>query len=272
MAYAPMFEIWRRMDDTVPIDIALDLGHGEDYPRPDLPWFFGVRIPMADQDEHGQPQGDELARLNLVENRIRELMRDRDAVYVGRATGGGNRDLVFYLPRRPSGVEDRIKASCGMEILFISRLDERWQGYEALLPEAEEWRQIEDLKSIQAVLDLGTNAEHTHDVLHRVSTTSAKGAEALAKLMEKLGLESITTTGTAPKLVVSGVQKAKLKLKGIHKVSWILDSKAPKAKGEYLGWTAEPQLFEEGEAPPEDRDAALELKAILEGLSTGTLE
>ncbi len=269
MAYASLYEMWRRVDDGVSYDIVLDLGYAEDFPLSEAPWFFGVRIPMADADEHGMPTPTEHQRLNLVENRIRELLRSRDGIYVGRATGARNRDLLFYLGERPSGLDDRIRASCGMEILFISRKDRDWQGYLSLLPQPREWRQIEDQKTIDALVELGTNPDHTHEVIHTVVTSSTKGAEALLKLYQKLELVDCASTGVRPEITVTGVQRTQLILDDIHRVAWILDSKAPKARGEYLNWTAEPQLFDEGEAQPEDFDAALEVKSILEALSTG---
>ncbi|MCB9729634.1 MAG: DUF695 domain-containing protein [Deltaproteobacteria bacterium] len=267
MSYAPMFEMWRRVEDDVAYDIVLDLGHTEHFPLSDHPWFFGVRIPMATKTEDGLPTDEEAVRLNHVENRVREIVRGRDGQYVGRRTGGMNRDLVFYLPERPRGVEDRIRASVGMEILFVVREDKRWQAYESMLPVPREWRQIEDRRSIQALLNADADPGLTHRIEHRVRTSSKKGAEALVKLYEKLELDEPTITGEPRELVVAGVQLAPLQVDLIHRVSWILESKSEKAKGVYLGWTANPELS--GDEPADLTDPEAELLAILESLSTG---
>jgi hypothetical protein len=267
MAYAPMFEMWRRVEDDVAFDIVLDLGHAEDFPVKDQPWYLGVRIPMATKNEDGLPTEEEALRLNHVENRVREIVKGRDGQYVGRRTGGTNRDLVFYLPSRPRGVEDRIRASVGMEILFVTREDKKWQAYESMLPAPREWRQIEDRRSIQALLNADADPALMHRLEHRVRTSSQKGAEALVKLFGKLELEDPTITGERPDLVVTGVQVVPLQVDLINRVSWILESKSEQAKGVYLGWSANPELS--GDEPAELSDPEAELLAILEALSTG---
>ena len=83
---------------------------------------------------------------------------------------------------KPRGLEDRIRVSVGTEILFISRDDRKWQAYGSMLPGASEWRQIEDRKLDEAVLDLGAMEEALHEVVHRVQTPLPKGADALERL------------------------------------------------------------------------------------------
>ena len=265
MAYTPMFEMWRVIEETTAIDVVLDLGHGEDFPLSDHPWYFAVRIPMTRQNDDGMPGDEEAARLNLVENRVREIVKVRDGLYVGRRTGGGNRDLIFYLPARPRGLEDRIRASVGMELLFISRDDKAWQAYQSMLPGPREWRQIEDRKLIGDLENAETEVDLPHRIVHTVRTSSQKGAEALVRLYEKLELEESSIDGQRPNLLVSGVQVTPLELEPIHRVSWILESKAPKAKGEYLGWEAEPE-FGEAEMTPAEREAAEAVLAALQGM------
>ncbi len=239
MAYAAMFEMWRRIEDEVPFDIVLDLGHGEGYPKKDLPWFFGVRLPMTSSEECGLPSAEEHARLNLVENRIREILRGRGGLYVGRLTGGSNRDLLFYIGERPRGLEDRIRNTVGTEILFISRPDPKWQGYEAILPVPREWRQIEDRRCIQMLLNDDAQPDIPHRLVHTVHTSSTKGAEALVGLYAKLELTHVEVEGERPEIMVTGVQVTPLKLNPIHRVAWVLESRAPKARGSYLGWSSE---------------------------------
>jgi len=254
-----MFERWQAEEDEFRFWILLDLGRLEEYPLDSHSWFFGVRIPMAEKSEDGLPSDLEERRLNAVENRIREKVRERDGIYVGRRTGGGNRDLLFYCEVKPRGLEERIRASIGMEILFISRPDPDWMGYEALLPSPRQYRQIEDWKTVDALLNAGAHPNATHQIEHRVSTSSPKGAQALAKLMEKLELDAIEVTGSKPDLVVTGLQMAALvDIEPINRVSYILENKSPKARGEYEGWSANPE-FEE---PAEDEDADDEVPDI----------
>ncbi|PKN55609.1 MAG: hypothetical protein CVU56_20425 [Deltaproteobacteria bacterium HGW-Deltaproteobacteria-14] len=239
MAYTPMYEMWRMVVEGAPFDVMLDLGHGEDYPLVTHPWFFGVRIPMTNRNEDGLPSEEEAARLDLVENRVRETLRSRDGVYVGRRTGMGNRDLLIYFPVRPRGLEDRIRASIGMEILFISRADPRWEGYQQLLPGEKDWRSIEDAKLIAGLLNANTDPKAEHHLEHSVETSLNKGAEALVGLMEKLELDDVAVEGERPALIVRGTQRTMLDPEQILRVSWVLEQKAPKARGTYLGWQAE---------------------------------
>jgi hypothetical protein len=237
MAYAPMFELWRRVQDEAPYDLVLDLGHGEDYPLTSHPWFFGVRIPLTQAEESGLPIPEEAERLNLVENRIREAVKVRDGMYVGRCTGAGARDLLFYVPAKPRGLEDRLRITVGTDILYISRPDPDWQGYESLLPEPREWRQMEDRRMLQEVLDDGFAPDEEHTLQHCVTTSSAKGAAALKGLFEKLQLTECKVTKQGSQHTVLGNQQTVLDLEEIHKVAWILESRSPKARGEYLGWS-----------------------------------
>lgn len=240
MAYTPMYEIWRVTVEGAPFDVALDLGYGEDFPVPTHPWFFGVRIPMMGKEENGMPTAEERTRLDAVENRIREAIKAREGVYVGRRTGLGNRDLLSYFPARPRGLEDRIRASIGMEMLFISRPDPKWDGYQQLLPGPREWRGIEDQKLIDGLLAREADPAAIHALAHHVETTSAKGAEAIERFMEKLGLTDLTSATEGKLTVVSGVQQSALDPESILRVSWMLQSKVAKARGDYLGWSAEP--------------------------------
>jgi hypothetical protein len=237
MAYAPMFELWRRFEGETPYDLVLDLGHGEDFPLETHPWFFGVRIPLTQSDEDGLPIPEEAERLNLVENRIREAVKTRDGMYVGRRTGARTRDLLFYVDAKPRGLEDRLTITVGTDILYISRPDPKWEGYESLLPEPREWREMEDRHLLTELLEEGADPAAVSRLLHRVTTSSKKGAEALKGLFEKLGLTECMVVQEDSRLAVVGVQVCVLSLDEIHKVAWILESRAPKARGEYLGWS-----------------------------------
>ena len=125
----------------------------------------------------------------------------------------------------------------GTDIMYISRPDPEWQGYESLLPEPREWRQLEDRRLIQVLLDDAIDPDDSHRLIHRVGTSSPKGAEALKGLFETLQLCDCQIAGTGRKLTVVGVQETSLDLDAIHKVAWILESRAPKARGEYMGWS-----------------------------------
>jgi len=245
MTYTPMFEIWTVEEDGRTFEVALDLGRGDEYPLATHGWFFGVRVPMAHRKDNGLASEEERVRLDAVENRIRGVLRERDAVYVGRRTGDSNRDLMFYTGARPRGVEERIKASIGMEILFMNREDRHWQGYESMLPRERHWRQIEDRKTINALVNAGSDPEKTHQIEYRVETSLAKGAEALERFFEKLELRDITVSGSAPSIMVSGIQDSPLHVDTIHRISWHMEAKAPKARGKYLGWFADPALDED---------------------------
>lgn len=234
--YAAMYELWQRLEEDVPFDIALDLGRAESYPLRSHPWFLGVRIPMTKSDEHGMAPAEEAERLNVVENRVRDLVKERGGLYVGRLTGGSNRDLLFYLDAKPRGLEERLRMTVGMELLFISRPDPKWQGYERLMPTPREFRQIEDRHLINELISDDVDPDELHTLLHRVETSSAKGAEALLKLFQKLELDNCTQHGERPKIVVSGTHQTPLEVETIHRVAWILESRAPKARGVYLGW------------------------------------
>jgi hypothetical protein len=263
MTYMPMFECWRVRMEAMAFDVMLDLGHGEDYPVANRHWFFGVRVPLADRREDGLAHDAEAVRLDMVENRIRALVRDREGLYVGRRTGANNRDLLFYMEERPRGLDDRIRASVGMEILFINRDDRDWQGYEQLLPSPRDWRQIEDSKRIAELGLDEASPEEVYEVVHEVVTSINKGAQALAGLFTKLELEEVHTEGDVPMISVKGSQFVTLEPELIARVSYVLANKSAKARGEYLGWTATPIKGAVTESPESDDD----LLSLLAGLA-----
>jgi hypothetical protein len=245
MPYTPAYEMWRtevRMADKEAIfEVMLDLGYAQDYPLSHLPWFFGVRIPMTNSNANGQPAEEELTRLNTVENRIREVVRGREGTFVGRRQGLGNRDLLFYFERRPSGLDDRIRASVGMEILFISKSDPQWQGYDQLLPDARGVRAIKDGHTINELLGRNADPEREHLVVHHVRTANPKAAEKLKEfLADKLGLEDVTIAPDGGEHRVSGTHRTPLDSLKIGEISYKLEQAAPKARADYLGWTADP--------------------------------
>lgn len=265
MTYAPIFEMWRIREEGTPHDIVLDLGHVEHYPVSEYPWFFGVRIPMADSLENGLATETEARRLDVVENRIREVIRARDGMYVGRRTGADSRDLLFYFESSPGqGLEHRIRSSIGMELLFISRRDAEWKGYEQLLPSQRDLRQIEDGKLIMGLLNLDADPDAVHEIIHRVEVPIRKGAEALLKLFAKLDLEDVEISGEKGAFLVTGIQRAVLDVEVITRVAYVLQEKSPKARGVYADWIAEPVFREPGdgdddEIPPEMLETLLAL-------------
>jgi hypothetical protein len=245
MAYTPAYEMWRtelRMADKEAIfEVMLDLGYAQDYPLSHLPWFFGVRIPMTNSNANGQPAEEELTRLNTVENRIREVVRGREGTFVGRRQGLGNRDLLFYFERRPSGLDDRIRASVGMEILFISKSDPQWQGYEQLLPDERGVRAIKDGHTINELVGRNADPEREHLVIHKVRTANPKAAEKLKEfLADKLGLDDVRVLSDDGEHLVCGTQRTPLDSLKIGEISYKLELAAPKARADYLGWSAEP--------------------------------
>jgi hypothetical protein len=254
MAYTPMFESWRvRMNGRI-FNLTLDLGRGEDYPLADKRWFFGVRVPMADKQENGLPGPDEARRLDVVENRIRAIVKERDGLYVGRRTGAFNRDLLFYTAARARECEDRIRGSVGLEILFISRSDPKWEGFEQLLPSAKDWQQIEEQKRIDELANQGVDIDCPHRVTYSIAVPIQQGAEALVRMMPKLDLADVEITGEEPNLIVTGCHIVPMDAEMIADVTWVLVNKSPKARGEYIGWEAESVTTELVESPETEED------------------
>ena len=228
MAYAPMGT--RRLEGETPYDLVLDLGHGEDFEDPSM--VLRGEDPLTQVDEDGLPIPEEAERLNLVETASEKPSR-LDGMYVGRRTGAGARDLLLHVDAKPRGLEDRLRMTV-VQISPTPRPDPKWEGYESLLPEPESG-EMEDRQLLQELLEDGVEADEP-SIVHRVATTSKKGAVALPGLFEKLGLQECSIVKEEGALVVSGVQICELPDE-IHKVAWILESRSPKARGEYRSWS-----------------------------------
>ncbi len=94
-----------------------------------------------------------------------------------------------------------------------------------------------DRRVQQEILEEGADPDELHDLMHCVTTPSAKGAAALKGLFEKLRLTDCAVAKEGAAYEVVGVQQTTLELDEIHKVAWILESRSPKARGKYLGWS-----------------------------------
>jgi hypothetical protein len=81
-----------------PVSVVVDLGLKKNAPMADRPHVVIVRVQLAAPESNGQPGKAELGKLELMENGLEStLRRQMGAIYAGRFTQRGIRELYFYV-------------------------------------------------------------------------------------------------------------------------------------------------------------------------------
>jgi uncharacterized protein (TIGR01619 family) len=81
-----------------PVSVVVDLGLKKNAPMADRPNVVIVRVQLAAPESNGQPGKAELGKLELMENGLENTLRQQmGAIYAGRFTQRGIRELYFYV-------------------------------------------------------------------------------------------------------------------------------------------------------------------------------
>jgi hypothetical protein len=81
-----------------PVSVVVDLGLKKNAPMADRPNVVIVRVQLAAPEPSGQPGKAELDKLELMENSLEStLRRQLGAIYAGRFTQRGIRELYYYV-------------------------------------------------------------------------------------------------------------------------------------------------------------------------------
>lgn len=155
--------------DDRPASIFVNLDLEREAPLPGLSYVASVRILMKNPRPDGLSSADEAAALKQIEDTLNAEVRRRDpaAVFVGRNTSGGKRDLFFYVPAADwwvALISAAPSSVSGYKIEADVWEDRSWETYfDFLLPNDEQKQTIQNSDVCEQMEQRGDPRPTTRD-------------------------------------------------------------------------------------------------------------
>lgn len=232
---------FRDLSDA-PSVVGLNLALGKIAPVVEQPHFACVRVGLAAPLPNGFPsreEGDALARIeDEVTHAVSEACRGR---MVGRRTGGGAREIYFYVAD-PSHLADAVGRVAprfeGRPVTTRAVHDPAWENFEELWPDRFEHQWIHCRRVVQQLAQHGDQHAVARPVDHYAYFPDAKAAEGFGRAAEAEGFTATPTDVTDPgaRPGIHLVRSDAVTLDHIHEVCSRLMVMAEAHGGEYDGW------------------------------------
>ena len=164
--------------EEAPASISVDLGLSQTAPDPERPSLGWIWIYMEHPREDGMPSQPESERLSSIEVHLCARLEEQiDAVYVGRATTRGRRELYFYVAEDAPFLEVAKEALADGPVVRAEqglRDDPEWTFYfESLFPTPEELELIQNRRTVFALQERGDGGG-IHSARHGDSDEGAR--------------------------------------------------------------------------------------------------
>jgi hypothetical protein len=236
------WEVYLTSVEDAPTTILVDLSIEE--PEEARPHLACVSITLKHPNPHGMTTPEESERINAIEEEIEAAFagpgRGRN---VGHTTGGGRRDVYFYLPgpeQLSAAQRAADPATRGYEVEYWDQPDPEWRCYrEFLYPGPAEMRSIQNDRVLRVLEENGDTLEAPRQVDHWIyfPTTDAR-AQFLAGLAgQGFNVEEQTDNRSGP--FPYGVQisrEDKVDPESINELTFDLEERAEAVGGDYDGW------------------------------------
>jgi uncharacterized protein (TIGR01619 family) len=159
-------------------------------PKESHPHLLMMRIPLTDPE--GLPDKEEADALNSLEDALLpELERQLDAVYVGRLTTAGRRELFFYAPSAegwPDAVEEAFSDFPQYEPEFAEQRDPDWDFYFGFLyPEPRQVQQMLNRDVLENLAKAGDDPDKPRPVDHTIEFPTEEARSAFLKVAVERG-------------------------------------------------------------------------------------
>jgi uncharacterized protein (TIGR01619 family) len=225
--------------------IFVDLGLRKLAPIADKPNVVWVSIKMNNPREDGLSSQEESGLLGDIEDALVEkIVSKHNAIYVGRLTSAGDRDLYFYFGDTTlydKTISEVMVAYPKYQFDFGSKEDKEWGGYfDFLYPLPQQFQSIQNRRVIEQLEKGGDNLTKEREVFHWIYFKSESDRE---NFLEKIKNDnfSIVDKGSNKSW---GEYSYRLQLKRVDKVDqnsvdeyviylWKL---ANEIGGDYDGW------------------------------------
>jgi uncharacterized protein (TIGR01619 family) len=230
-----------RVDDK-PASIMVDLGIAHEAPLPAYPYLGHIRIHMLRPRSDGLSSQEEYDDLVELEKDVcARICSEAEALYVGRNTSNGYRDLYFYAaePDLFSSIANTaMKLFEDYKFEVGSRSDPQWTCYFEFLHPSDEDRQIIENRRVCAALESrGDRLGEIRKIDHFAYFTNESARALFVSRVEELGFQ--VCRAEAPRELGKRhlVEfSRKDRPADIDKVVLPLYSLAREVGGEYDGW------------------------------------
>ena len=231
-----------------PASFFVDLDLINDAPIAELPFLWTVRITLRDPRPDGLSSSDETPVLNQIEDALGDTLENCEppGVAAGRATWGGHRDHLFFVPAE-DGAEKRLKAvkRAFPDYKFHSGVfeDREWDSYfNFLFPTDEQRQSIENRRVCDLLQDNGDALEMPREIDHWIGFATAEQREQFQERAAELGfymreLFEPDESNTAFEIQVYRIDVPALDT--IDGVTFPLYRLAVECGGQYDGWESE---------------------------------
>jgi uncharacterized protein (TIGR01619 family) len=235
--------------DEKPAIISVDLNLVDVVPDAAFPYLFYVSLKVRKPNSDGFPTPTEMVEMCRLEDAIMEYLLPRQcAIFSGRVTTNGSRDLIFYV-RNIEAVEILVKSAmksfsdysfdCG------SKEDSEWDFYiDFLFPNERELNAIYNHRYTAELTKLGDQANQERTVTHTLffPDENARDNFILKAIDDYFQVESIEVQPSAEKYrwktVISRADS--VDLMHINEVTLKLLDLAKAENGMYEGWVTIP--------------------------------
>ena len=173
--------------------IALDIGIGEELPLDGYPWLVAVSVKLQDPVDGGFTSPEEYPVLcDMEEELTKALCGTLGGIEVGRVTGGGTRDFLFYLPKVTpvaAAVEEAMKAF-PHEYKIHQQEEPQWPTYwEFLYPTTWQKEMIRNRHLVEKMLESGDVPTMVRPVDYYVGLKNEEDAMTFQEEILKSGEE-----------------------------------------------------------------------------------
>ncbi len=225
--------------------IFVDLGLRKVAPIADKPNVVWVSIKMNNPREDGLSSQEESGLLGDIEDAlVQKIISKHNAIYVGRLTSSGDRDLYFYFGDTTlydKTISEVMVTYPKYQFDFGSKEDKEWGGYfDFLYPLPQQFQSIQNRRVIEQLEKGGDKLTKERDVFHWIYFKSDSDRE---KFLEKIKNDkfSIVDKGSdkswgefAYRLQIKRVDK--VDQKSVDEYVIYLWKLANEMGGEYDGW------------------------------------
>lgn len=168
----------------------IDLGLHKIAPLENKPNVVWISIKMNNPKENGLSSQEESEILfNIEDVLIEKIMSKHNAIYVGRLTSAGNRDLYFYFGDTTSydkTILDVMVAYPKYQFDYGVKEDKEWSGYfNFLYPSPQQFQSIQNRRVIDQLEKEGDNLTKERDVFHWIYFKSETDRDNFLNKIEK---------------------------------------------------------------------------------------
>jgi uncharacterized protein (TIGR01619 family) len=240
--YAADWDSYMSNVDDVIGSFLMDLGWKDIAPVADKPNFAWVEIHMRNPREDGLSSEEESELLYAIEdNVVEDVTNKHNAVYVGRLTSDGKRELYFYFSDTDDCEKTVVHAMSKYptyEFDFGSKEDKAWDVYlDFLYPSPRQYQVITNDRVLRHLEQHGDTLTKERMVEHWIYFETENDMKNYISEIEKQHFTVINSERREDKIYALHVGRVdKVDYQSVHEYVLYLWELAGEHNGDYDGW------------------------------------